>query len=108
MALQIGANRVGMRGKSVSSSPGLKLSGAKAVSWMPEQLTLILLMLVDVHLLAQQGWLAGYAVRDPGQMRRELGRLFEAMNTLHETFDVPPSHGEAMTEAVAKALGLPG
>ena len=30
------------------------------------------------------------------------------MNVLHETFDVPEAHNEAMTAAVIAALGLVG
>lgn len=75
---------------------------------LPDQLKLILLMLADVQLQAQQGGQTGFVLRDPAQLGRVLGRLFAAMNTLHETYDVPQRLNEAMTEAVVKALELPG
>ncbi len=74
---------------------------------LPDQLNLILLMLVDVRPLLRRGAEIGYQLRDPEQIGRVLHRLFHAMNTLHETFGVPLSLNKAMTAAVVAALGLP-
>lgn len=74
----------------------------------PEQLRLILLMLVDVDLQERQEHQTGYRLRHPEQLHRVLERLFVSMNILHETFDVPESHNRAMTAAVVSALGLEG
>lgn len=73
---------------------------------LPDQLKLILLMLVDVDLQEDSGTQAGYRLRQPAQLGRVLERLFASMNVLHETFDVPQAHNESMTEAVVAALGL--
>lgn len=73
---------------------------------LPDQLKLILLMLVDVELQEDSGAQAGYRLRQPAQLGRVLERLFASMNVLHETFDVPQAHNESMTEAVVAALGL--
>lgn len=73
---------------------------------LPDQLNLILLMLVDVLPLSRKRGEISYQLRDPEQLGHVLRRLFEAMNTLHETFDVPMSHNEAMTAAVVAALGV--
>ena len=70
---------------------------------------LILLMLVDVDLQEEDRRLPpGYRLRHPAQLGRVLQRLFMSMNVLHETFDVPEAHNEAMTAAVIAALGLVG
>jgi len=73
---------------------------------LPDQLNLILLMLMDVQPLSRQGAEIGYQLRDPEQLGRVLHRLFTAMNTLHETFGVPLSLNKAMTAAVVAALGM--
>lgn len=73
---------------------------------LPDQLNLILLMLLDVEPLSQQGPAINYQVREPEQLGRLLHRLFLAMNTLHETYNVPRVLNEAMSAAVATALGL--
>lgn len=75
---------------------------------LPDQLTLIVLMQVDVQPAAHKEGLDGFALREPGQLGAVLHGLFGAMNTLHDTYGIPPAHGEAMTEAVVNALGLPG
>ena len=75
----------------------------------PDQIKLILLMLVDVDLQEEDRRLPpGYRLRHPAQLGRVLQRLFMSMNVLHETFDVPEAHNEAMTAAVIAALGLVG
>ena len=64
---------------------------------------------VDVDLQEEDRRLPpGYRLRHPAQLGRVLQRLFMSMNVLHETFDVPEAHNEAMTAAVIAALGLVG
>ncbi len=73
---------------------------------LPDQLNLILLMLLEVEPLSRDGPAISYQVREPEQLGRLLHRLFHAMNTLHETYGVPHALNEAMSAAVATALGL--
>lgn len=75
----------------------------------PDQLQLIVLMLVDVDVEVGGGCgpLTGWRLRHPEQLAGALERLFSGMNALHEAFDVPEAHNEAMTAAVIAALGLP-
>ena len=75
---------------------------------LPDQLKLIVLMLVDAEPQPGQGAAVSYRMRAPEQQGRVMHRLFHAMNTLHETFDVPRALNEAMTEALVAALELPG
>lgn len=76
----------------------------------PDVLNFAMLMLLDVDASAVgAGQVAGqvaYALHDPMQLPRLLERWFRAMNVLHDTFDVPSSHNEAMTAAALAALGL--
>lgn len=73
----------------------------------PDQLKLILLMLVDVDVQEEdQRHPPAYRLRHPDQLGRVLHRLFTSMNVLHETFGVPQALNEAITEAVSAALGL--
>jgi hypothetical protein len=73
----------------------------------PDQLQLMVLMLVDVEVGDRCGPLTGYRLRHPEQLVGVLERLFSGMNELHEAFDVPEARNEAMTAAVIAALGLP-
>lgn len=74
---------------------------------MPEvdQLRLILLMLVDVEQVTRLQEAVGYALLKPEQMDEVIGRLLFAMEKLHEAFDVPLTHAEAMIAAVRRAVG---
>lgn len=72
----------------------------------PVGLNLAMLLLLDVETRTAGAGQVGYALRDPTQLPRLLDRLFRAMSLLHDTFDVPAAHNEAMTAAALAALGL--
>lgn len=71
----------------------------------PSQIQLILLMLVDVKIVASHQGSVGYSLLNPEQMDEAIKRLVFAMEKLHEAFDIPPTHAEAMIAAVMRAVG---
>lgn len=70
-----------------------------------EQIRLILLMLVDVKMVASHRGSVGYSLLNREQMDEAIKRLVFAMEKLHEAFDIPLTHAEAMIAAVMRAVG---